>query len=69
MISKFLGGHHKLEQIIGDVESTVMKRKILKGDSCLICEFEPKLVKDSLDNEDLIQVTNKEIEKIEKKNT
>ena len=54
MLAKFVRRHHKPEQIIGDVESSVMTRKRLKDDIFLLYEFEPKLVKYALDNEDWI---------------
>lgn len=69
MLEKYVGRHHKLEKIIGDVESSVMSRKRLKDETLLICEFEPKSVKDALDNEDWIQVMNKEIDQTEKNKT
>ena len=62
MLAKFIRRHHKPEQIIGDVESSVMTRERLKDDTCLFCEFESKLVKYALGNEDWIQEKNKEIE-------
>jgi len=46
-----------------------MTRRNLKNDTCLLCEFEPKSVKDSLENEDWIQEMNEEIDQIEKKKT
>jgi hypothetical protein len=46
-----------------------MKKKILRSDTCLLCEFEPKSVKDSLENEYWIQAINEEIEKIENNKT
>lgn len=46
-----------------------MTRKRLISDTCLLCEFEAKIVKDTLENEDWIQAMNEEIEQIEKKKT
>ena len=54
MLAKHVRGHHKSEQIIGDTKASVMARKRLRSDACLLCEFEPKSVKDALDNEDWI---------------
>lgn len=54
MLAKYVRRHHKPKQIIGDVESSVLTRKKLRNETCLLCEFEPKLVKDALDNEDWI---------------
>ena len=50
MLEKYVRRHHKPEKIIGDVESSFITRKKLKDDTCLLCEFEPKIVKDVLDN-------------------
>ena len=69
MLAKYVRRHHKLEQIIGDVEIGVMKRKRLRDDTFLPCEVEPKSVKDALDNEDWVQEMNEAIEQIEKNNT
>lgn len=41
----------------------------MKDNTCLLCEFEPKLVKDSLENEDWKGAINEEIEKIVKNKT
>ena len=54
MLYKYVRRHHKPDQIIGDVESSVMKRRQVKDDIFLLCEFEPKKVKYSLNNEDWI---------------
>ena len=44
-----------------------MKKNKLKNDTCLLCEFEPRIVKDALENEDWIKSMNEEIDQIEKK--
>lgn len=46
-----------------------MKRKKLKNYTCLLCEFEPIIVKDALENEDWMRATNEEIDLIEKNKT
>ena len=46
-----------------------MTRNKLKNPTCLLCEFEPKTLKDALDDEDQIQAMNEEIEQIEKNKT
>ena len=45
-----------------------MTRSKLKG-TCLLADFEPRNVKDALENESWIEAMNEEIEKIEKKKT
>lgn len=45
-----------------------MTRNKLKG-TCLLTEFKPRIVKDTLNNESWIEVMNEEIEKIERNNT
>ena len=55
--------------MIGDIESSLMTRRIHKGDTYLLCEFEPKSIKDALENEDWIQAMNKDIDQIEMNST
>ena len=45
-----------------------MTRSKLKG-TCLLAEFEPRSVKDALENEIWIEAMNEEIEQIEKNKT
>ena len=66
MLEKYVRRHHAPKQIIGGKESGVMTRKRLRSDACLLCEFEPKSMKDSLENEDWIQAMNEENEHIVK---
>ena len=46
-----------------------MTRKRLKNNTCLLYEFEPRIVKDALENEDWIKSMNEEIDQIEKTKT
>ena len=46
-----------------------MTRSKLRENTCLICEFNPRIIKDALENEDWINVMNEEIDQIEKNNT
>ena len=41
----------------------------MRNDTCLLCEFKPKIVKDALENEYWNKSMNKEIGQVEKKNT
>ena len=52
-----------LKKIIRKKNSSVMTRKRLRSDTCLLCELEPKSMKDALDNEDWIQEISEQIEK------
>lgn len=45
-----------------------MTRSNLKDNTCLIVEFEPRDVRDALENDEWITVMNKEIDYIEKRN-
>ena len=45
-----------------------MTRSKLKG-TCLLAEFEPRNVKDALENESWVEAMNEEIEQIEKNKT
>ena len=60
-------GHHKPDQIVGDKDLGVMTRSKLKNDTCLLCEFKSRTVKDALENEDWIRLMNEDIDEIEKK--
>ena len=46
-----------------------MTRRKLKNDTCLLCEFESKSIKDALENEYWFKEMNEEIEKNEKNKT
>ena len=65
---KYVRRHHALDQIIGDkLEDTLIRSK-LKG-TCLLAEFEPRSVKDALENKSWIEAMNEEIKQIEKNKT
>ena len=66
MLAKYVRRHHRVDKIIGDRSSGVMIRNKLKNPTCLPCAFEPKIVKDTLDNEDWIHTMDEEIEHIKK---
>ena len=63
MLAKYVRMHHAPNQII-----ETMKRRKLKG-TCLLVEFEPRTIKDALENESWIEEMNEEIEQIEKNQT
>ena len=63
MLSKYVKRHHALDQIIGDKLDGTMSRGKLKG-TCLLAKFEPRSVKDTLENEIWIEAMNEEIEQI-----
>ena len=66
ILAKYVRRHHTPDQIIEDKSKGTMTRSKLKG-TCLLVEFEPRSVKDALENESWIEAMNEEIEKIEKK--
>ena len=68
VLAKYARRHHSLDQIIEDKSEGTMTRSKLKG-TCLLAEFEPRSVKDALENESWIEAMNEEIEQIEKKKT
>ena len=68
-MAQYVRRHHKPEEIIRDTKSRVMTRSKLKNQTWLLCEFEPKIMKDALKNEDWIQSMNEDIEQIEKNKT
>ena len=60
MLVKYVKRHHAPDQIIGDKSNGTMTRNKLKG-TCLLVEFEPRSVKDALDNEIWIESMIEEI--------
>ena len=61
MLARYVRRHHVLDQIIGDKSDGTMKRSKLKG-TCLLFEFEPRNIKDALDNKSWVETMNEEIE-------
>ena len=61
MLARYVRRHHPLDQIIGDKFDGTMTRSKLKG-TCLLAKFEPRNVKDALENEIWIEEMNEEIE-------
>ena len=59
MLARYVRRHHARDQIIGDKLDGTMKRKKLKG-TCFLAKFEPRNIKDALDNESWIQAMNEE---------
>ena len=68
ILARYAKRHHALEQIIGDKSYGTMTRNKLKVTRLLI-GFEPRIVRDSLDNENWIEAINEEIYMIERNNT
>ena len=68
MLARYVKRHRAPDQIIGDKSDGIMTRSKLKG-TCLLVEFEPRNVKDVLDNESWIEEMNEEIEQIKKDKT
>ena len=68
ILARYVRRHHTPDQIIRDKSKGTMTRSKLKG-TCLHVEFEPRSVKDALENESWIEAMNEEIEKIEKNKT
>ena len=65
MLARYVRRHHAHEQIIRDKLEGTMTRNKLKG-TCLLTKFEPRNVKDALDNKIWIEAMNEEIKKIER---
>ena len=68
MLERYVRRHHVPDQIIGDKSDGTMTRSKLK-DTCLFADFEPRNVKDALENESWVKAMNEEIEHIENKKT
>lgn len=57
-LEKYVTRHHVPKKIIAEKEFGVMKRKILRSDTCLLYDFEHKSMKGTLENESWIQEMN-----------
>lgn len=68
ILAKYVKRHHAPDQIIGDKLEGTMTRSKLKG-TCLLANFEPRNVRDALENESWIEAMNEEIEQIQKNKT
>ena len=68
VLEKYVRRHHASDQIIGDKLDWTMTRSKLKS-TCLLANFEPRNVKNALENESLIEAMNEEIEQTKKKKT
>ena len=68
VLARYVRRHHAPDQIIEGKLDEIVTRNKLKG-TCLLAEFEPRKIKDSLDNESWIEAMNEEIEQIEKNKT
>ena len=62
ILARYVRRHHAPNQINGDNPDGTMTRKKLRG-TCLLAEFEPRNVKDALEDESWIEVMNEKIEK------
>ena len=60
MLARYVKRHHAHDQIIGDKSDGTMTRNKLKV-TCFLVEFEPRNVKDALDNESWIETMNGKI--------
>ena len=68
MLAKYVRRHHAPDQITRDkLEGTIIRSK-LKG-TCFLVDFEPRNVRNALDNDSWVEAMNEEIEKIEKNKT
>ena len=68
VLARYVRRHFAPNQIIGDKLHRTMTRRKFKG-TCLLDEFEPRNVKNALDNESWVEAMNEEIEQIEKNGT
>ena len=61
--------HHPAEQIIGDKEARPMTRNKLRSETCLLRKVEPRIVSESLQDDDWYNAMKEYLEKIEKNKT
>ncbi|GLJ08830.1 hypothetical protein SUGI_0096780 [Cryptomeria japonica] len=69
VLVKYVRRNHATSQIIGDKDDPVMKRNKLRQNTCLISEFEPRIVKEAFNSEDRINAMTEEIDQIKKNDT
>ena len=65
----YIKKHHTIEKIIGSRDARSMTRNNLRSDTCFLSMYEPKLVKDTLENVEQSKAIKEEIEQIEKNKT
>ena len=68
MLAKYVRNNHSPKHIIGDKSAGVKTRSKLREGTCLIVDFEPRIVKTTLDDKCWVNTMNEEIDQIEKKN-
>ena len=69
ILSKYVRRHHPASQIIGDRNARHMKRSKFRSTTCLLNMKEPKIVNESLEDDNRYKAMEEEIQKIEKNNT
>ena len=57
-LSKYVRRHHPTEKIIGEKNARPMTKRSSIRSTCLVSNFEPKIVSDALENEDWISAMN-----------
>ena len=60
ILAKYVRRHHTLDKIIGDKSEGTLTRSKLK-DTCFLANFEPRSVKDVLENKSWIESMNEEV--------
>ena len=59
-MAKYVRRHHALDHNIGDKSKGTMTRSNLKA-TCLLADFEPRNVRNALDNDSWVEAMNEEI--------
>lgn len=50
--------HHPQDQIIGDKRERMMTQSKIRNKTCLVCEFEPKTIRNTLEIDEWIKAMN-----------
>lgn len=64
-LARYVRRHHAPKKSIGDQSEGTMTMKKLKG-ICFLTKFEPRTIKDALENESRIEAMNEEIDQIKR---
>ena len=66
VLAKYVRRHHPTDQIIGDKEARPMTRSRLRSETFFLSKVEPKIIGESLHDDEWYKAMKEEIEKIER---
>ena len=68
-LSKYVRRHCPTKKIIGNKDARPMTRNRLRNESCFLSQIEPKVVRETLEDDDWCKAMEEEIKQIEKNKT